>query len=605
VPIKEPAVVEAGLRVDAAAAPLVPPAAGSIAGVIALEPAGLLVVGTLVQSGSTLEASLVAKDGKPSAAQWCVTFPRNSAAADAEPTSGFVALFRGASAESDARVRLQRGTTVIVLDPGTAESRSRLEPREVLKDFWRACRAELKTRVAAIPAELLSAVSAGDSSLANIRINVDHCLELGGGRFFLDGWLLAPPETTVYFADETSGVAVPLSSTWERTERPDVVQSYREIEAAPRDCGFVAYATVAASEKLAAPVLFFAGTDGSVTRHPLQPRLPSAQHSETVQSVLGSFPAWHARPERIADQIGPALTAVLARERSERRPDPRPHLRWYGESHPDPKASIIIPLWGSLDLIRHQLAILGTAPQASSREVIFALDDPSLQSKVAEWGEDWLRLYGVPYGVLDCGGNVGFLRIVNFTARAARGDVLVLMHSDVLPDQPDWLERGLRVLDGAPDCGLLGPKLLFEDGMVQSEGVLRKTQACAELVEPMLAGHGQPDISPVRAAFDVEALSSACLFVRRQLFLDLEGFSEDYLLGHEYAEFDLCLRARQLGARCLLDPSITMRHLEGQSMTAFVGTQPLLGDPAWRKKVRLYNAWKLGKLAGAIGPRRT
>ena len=107
-----------------------------------------------------------------------------------------------------------------------------------------------------------------------------------------------------------------------------------------------------------------------------------------------------------------------------------------------------------------------------------------------------------------------------------------------------------------------------------------------------------PDLASAAAA-EVEGVSAACLFVRRALFEALGGFDTGYLLEDEFAEIDLCVRARERVSICLLDPTLTMRHLEGQSATAFVAAEPLLSQRYLRDKVHFFNSWRLCRRAAA------
>ena len=59
----------------------------------------------------------------------------------------------------------------------------------------------------------------------------------------------------------------------------------------------------------------------------------------------------------------------------------------------------------------------------------------------------------------------------------ARGRLLLLLNSDVLPDRPGWLEQMVSFYDAQPDIGALGPKLLFEDDSIQHAGVYFEREA--------------------------------------------------------------------------------------------------------------------------------
>ncbi|MGA9421574.1 MAG: glycosyltransferase, partial [Rhodanobacteraceae bacterium] len=64
----------------------------------------------------------------------------------------------------------------------------------------------------------------------------------------------------------------------------------------------------------------------------------------------------------------------------------------------------------------------------------------------------------------------------------------------------------------------------------------------------------------------VEAVSGACLCLRREMFERLHGFDEAYFLHCE--DLDLCRRVRDSGSRVAIANSLRARHLQGASSRA-------------------------------------
>lgn len=64
------------------------------------------------------------------------------------------------------------------------------------------------------------------------------------------------------------------------------------------------------------------------------------------------------------------------------------------------------------------------------------------------------------------GENRGFSAGNNLGIRAARGKHVLIMNPDVLPE-PGSIEKLHEFMEGHPDCGLCGPKLLNADGSLQ------------------------------------------------------------------------------------------------------------------------------------------
>ena len=63
-------------------------------------------------------------------------------------------------------------------------------------------------------------------------------------------------------------------------------------------------------------------------------------------------------------------------------------------------------------------------------------------------------------------------------------------------------------------------------------------------------------------------MTGACLAIRRELFRELGGF--DACFPSNYNDVDLCLRARRMGYRVVIETPVPLCHAAGQ--TRFAGT---------------------------------
>jgi GT2 family glycosyltransferase len=79
------------------------------------------------------------------------------------------------------------------------------------------------------------------------------------------------------------------------------------------------------------------------------------------------------------------------------------------------------------------------------------------------------------------------------------------------------------------------------------------------------------------------SITGACMVMRRGLALEMGGFDETYILG-DFEDSDLCLKLRQHGYRCVVDPEVRLYHLERSSQAS--------SGLSWRMNLTLYNAWQ-------------
>jgi N-acetylglucosaminyl-diphospho-decaprenol L-rhamnosyltransferase len=155
--------------------------------------------------------------------------------------------------------------------------------------------------------------------------------------------------------------------------------------------------------------------------------------------------------------------------------------------------------------------------------------------------------------------NEGYGRANNMGARAADAEFLLIVNPDVEVDEAAVAEL-VAAARRYPDAGLFAPRIVEPDGRVfyQATSLL-----AAQLTNP----GGRLDLPEGDAC--APFFSGACFLVRRELFLQLDGFDEAIFLFYE--DDDLCRRIADAGAALVYVPSALARHRRGGSSTAAPG----------------------------------
>ena len=65
----------------------------------------------------------------------------------------------------------------------------------------------------------------------------------------------------------------------------------------------------------------------------------------------------------------------------------------------------------------------------------------------------------------------------------------------------------------------------------------------------------------MRCRREVFGIGGAALFIKKEIYEKLGGFAVDLPLN--YNDVDFCLRLRELGYTCVVDPDICVYHFEG------------------------------------------
>lgn len=159
-----------------------------------------------------------------------------------------------------------------------------------------------------------------------------------------------------------------------------------------------------------------------------------------------------------------------------------------------------------------------------------------------------------------------FARLSNLGAVAAGDGALLFLNDDVEALDGSWLKAMADYLS-LPDVGVVGARLIYPSGDLQHAGI-----ATNLLPGPGHPWRGLPENgwrhNPiVSRTGTVDAVTGACLLIRRSLFEAVGGFDAE-AFGITLNDVDLCLKARARGLRVLCVAEATLVHKEGQTRRA-------------------------------------
>jgi O-antigen biosynthesis protein len=269
------------------------------------------------------------------------------------------------------------------------------------------------------------------------------------------------------------------------------------------------------------------------------------------------FDVYLARPNEVPCASVPSAPGLPPRSEEPLSPAEAAAVRL--PTSDDPLVSIIIPCYGKPRLTLDCLRSIAKHPPALPFEIIVA-DDAS-----GDPGVDLLR-YVAGLRLTTNDSNVGFLRSCNRAATIAKGQYLFLLNNDTLVMQ-GWLEPLLEVFKKFPEAGLVGSKLLFEDGKLQEAGGIVWSDGSAwnygRSDDP-----GKPEYNYVREA---DYISGCAILIPRRLWEELGGFDDRFAPGY-WEDTDLAFRIRAAGKKVYYCPFSVIVHLEGRSAGTDVGS---------------------------------
>jgi GT2 family glycosyltransferase len=215
------------------------------------------------------------------------------------------------------------------------------------------------------------------------------------------------------------------------------------------------------------------------------------------------------------------------------------------------RASVIVPVHGQARLTLRCLDLLLADLPGDCEAIV--VDDASPDST-----PQVLRGYSDRIRVVSLAANVGFARACNAGAAVAAGESLVFLNNDTEP-QPGWLAALLAYARRRPRADVVGAKLVFPTGAVQHAGVIFGQDGY-----PHNLYAGLPPESPeVNRSRRLQAVTGACMLVRREVFEALDGFDAGY--ENSLEDVDLCLRAGAAGGEVHYCHEALVVHLESAS----------------------------------------
>lgn len=234
------------------------------------------------------------------------------------------------------------------------------------------------------------------------------------------------------------------------------------------------------------------------------------------------------------------------------------HETWQiGHSVSEPSISVIIPLYGTLELLETQVQRFAWDQAFHRRvELIYIIADPYLLEKFQSCIIQFNQKYGISCHWQYCHVSLSFSEACNLGVSIARGNYFVFVNSDVYPTNPGWVERLVNCLDTNEEVGLVGCKLQCPNSTIQYCGVNLRYNAVLRVSE----FHNQTDCCFQNNELKiVDYIIGACIAIRKHDFTRLNGFSTEYIIGNS-EDIDLCEKLKKINKKVCYLPGVIMIH---------------------------------------------
>jgi GT2 family glycosyltransferase/glycosyltransferase involved in cell wall biosynthesis len=287
-----------------------------------------------------------------------------------------------------------------------------------------------------------------------------------------------------------------------------------------------------------------------------------------------------SRPDACPPGAEEVVAAELARRRwpaVPRREATAVQLDWRLESWP--KVTIIIPSRCNqplLEVVFNSL-IRTDYPDFAVRVIDNSGEDPDKTAWYESW-RDRLDL-SVQWWTAE---PFNYSAVNNAAAAATGGEVLVFLNDDTEAVDPRWL-RHVVGWATRPEVGTVGLQMRMADGRIQHGGVILGMEGFAGHLFGGLAPNRDTLIGHTSWTRNTLAVTAACVTIRRDLFEEIGGFDERFVLCGSDVVLGLDAHAR--GLRNVCSAAVRFDHLESATRGA-VGVPGDLFASWWR-----YQRW--------------
>ena len=252
---------------------------------------------------------------------------------------------------------------------------------------------------------------------------------------------------------------------------------------------------------------------------------------------------------------------------------------------------IVIPVYSNYPLVEACVKRIPEACENYSHR-IFLIDDASPDYEKV--GKEFYKKYSAVDNVriLYHKDNKGFGQNINAGCQLGSARYIVILSTDVFLHK-NAIDILVGQLAANEDIGITAPKLLFPpntNDATRPAGKIQHAGISFDITgKPFHNFIGWDDQHPfANRVRDVNAVTGACIAVKRDVWFKIKGFDPAYGRGY-YEDIDACVRVRMMGLKIRYLPQAVGYHLANASMNL------VNGNPDMEKNYQYFKL-KLGSV---------
>jgi O-antigen biosynthesis protein len=215
--------------------------------------------------------------------------------------------------------------------------------------------------------------------------------------------------------------------------------------------------------------------------------------------------------------------------------------------------SIIIPTRDGVKRLRRCISSIEAKTDYRNHEILI-VDNGSRDTGTLDY------LKRSPHRVIRLDEPFNFSRLNNLAARETTGEYLLFLNDDTEVINAEWMTSMVEQAQRA-EVGAVGAKLLYANGRIQHAGIILGAGGPSHAHSGVDGFSGAGYLNYPNAIRNYNAVTAACLMIRRDVFLSAGGFDADRF-AVSYNDVDLCLRLRRQGYLIVYTPYALLYHNE-------------------------------------------
>ncbi|MDD1702408.1 MAG: glycosyltransferase [Methanoregula sp.] len=233
--------------------------------------------------------------------------------------------------------------------------------------------------------------------------------------------------------------------------------------------------------------------------------------------------------------------------------------------HGNPRISIIIPTKDHVEILKRCVQSILNKTTYQNYEIVI-VDNQSTMQETQDYYKSLKKNPQIKVLYYDKPFN--FSAINNYAVAQVNSPYILFLNNDTEVISEEWLSAMLEHAQ-REGVGAVGAKLLYPNKLIQHAGVILGItgtpgqKGVAEHSHKFLPHNCRDYFFRAQIIGNYSAVTAACMMMRKDLFFEIGGFNEDFIIA--FNDLDLCLKLMRAGYLIIYTPYSVLYHHESLS----------------------------------------